>query len=193
MLSKFICDRSWHFLLHSFIPVIYLLFFLPEALWRCSFHSPSRFVRIVFFFLLIHLTGVSCFFFFKFFFILSSLASLFNRSAVRFWSSLFLVYLVSTRVISIPSCPLYSSFIALQPPRFTWCSLFLFSTGVLSYSFWSVKLLFHILQPTKVLAMFLVPLAERSVLNFVHLRCVISSSFATSQGSLVSLICQRSN
>ena len=41
--------------------------------------------------------------------------------------------------------------------------------------------------------MVLVPLAERSVLNFVHLRRVISSSFATSQGSLVSLVCQRSN
>ena len=49
MLSKPICGRSWHFLLHSVIPMIYLLFFLPEALWRCSFHSPSRFVRIVFF------------------------------------------------------------------------------------------------------------------------------------------------
>ena len=29
------------------------------------------------------------------------------------------------------------------------CSLLLFSTGVLSYSFWSVKLLFHVLQPTR--------------------------------------------
>ena len=47
-------------------------------------------------------------------FILSSLASLFNRSVVRIWYSLFLIYLVSTRVISIPSCPLCSSFIALQ-------------------------------------------------------------------------------
>ena len=36
----------------------------------------------------------------------------------------FLSHLVSTGVVSIPSCPLYSSFIALQPPRFTWCSLF---------------------------------------------------------------------
>ena len=62
----------------------------------------------------------------QFLFILSSLASLFNRSAVRICSSLFLVYLVSTRVVPIPSCPLYSSFIALQPPRFKWCSLFLF-------------------------------------------------------------------
>ena len=49
MLSKLICGRSWHFLLHSVIPMIYLLLFLSEALWRCSFHSPSRFVRIVFF------------------------------------------------------------------------------------------------------------------------------------------------
>ena len=41
--------------------------------------------------------------------------------------------------------------------------------------------------------MVLVPLAERSAVNFVHLRRVISSSFATSQGSMGSLICQRSN
>ena len=108
-------------------------------------------------------------------------------------SFLFLLYLVLTGVLACTSRPLFSSFIALQTPRFTWSSLFLFSTGVLSYSFSSVKLLFHILQPTKVLAMFIVPLAERSVLNFVHLRCAISSSFATSQGSLVSLVCQRSN
>ena len=46
---------------------------------------------------------------FQFLFILSSLASLFNRSVVRIWSSLFLIYLVSTRVV-----PLCSSFKALQ-------------------------------------------------------------------------------
>ena len=37
-------------------------------------------------------------------FILSSFASLFNRSAVWICSSLFLGYLVSTKVVSIPSC-----------------------------------------------------------------------------------------
>ena len=72
---------------------------------------------------------------FQVLFILSSLASLFNRSAVRICSPLFLVYLVPIRAGSIPSCPLYSSFIALQPPRFTCCSLFLFSNGVFSTSF----------------------------------------------------------
>ena len=77
-------------------------------------------------------------------FIISSLASLFNRSAVRICSSLFLVYLVSTRVVPIPSCPLYSSFIALQPPRFKWCSLFLFSTAMLSISFNSIVLFFQV-------------------------------------------------
>ena len=76
-------------------------------------------------------------------FILSSLASLFNRSAVQICSSLFLVYLVSTRVVPIPSCPLYSSFIALQPPRFTWCTLFLFSTAMLSIVFNSVVFFQH--------------------------------------------------
>ena len=84
-------------------------------------------------------------------FALSSLASLFNRSAVRICSSLFLVYLVSTRVVPIPSCPLYSSFIALQPPRFTWCSLFLFSTAVLSIVFNSVVFFLSTFQPLKVL------------------------------------------
>ena len=53
-------------------------------------------------------------------FILSSLASLFNRSAIRFWSSSFLVYLVSTRVVPILSCPLYSSFITFQPLKVLW-------------------------------------------------------------------------
>ena len=101
-------------------------------------------------FLLIHLTGVLRHLF-KFFFILSSLASLFNRSAVRICSSLFLVYLVSTRMVSIPSCPLYSSFIGLQPPRFTWCSLFLFSTTVLSIVFNSVVFFLSTFQPLKVL------------------------------------------
>ena len=62
-----------------------------------------------------------------------------------------------------------------------------------AFIFLLIRLLFHILQPTKVLAMVLVPLVERNVVNFDHLRRVISSSFATSQGSLVSLVCQRSN
>ena len=38
----------------------------------------------------------------------------------------FLSHLVLTGVVSDSSCPLYSSFVALQPPRFKWCSLFLF-------------------------------------------------------------------
>ena len=84
-------------------------------------------------------------------FILSSLASLFNRSVVRIWSSLFLVYLVSTRVFLIPSCPWYSSFIALQPPRFTCSSLFLFSTAVFSIVFNSVVFFLSTFQPLKVL------------------------------------------
>ena len=88
---------------------------------------------------------------FQVLFILSSLASLFNRSDVRIWSSLFFIYLVSTRVVSIPSCPLYSSFIALHPPRFTWCSLFLFSTIVLSVVFNSIVLFISSFQPLKVL------------------------------------------
>ena len=52
-------------------------------------------------------------------------------------------YLVSTRVVAIPSCSLCSSFTALQPPTLTWCSLFLFSTGMLSISFNSIVLFFQ--------------------------------------------------
>ena len=140
VLSKLICGRSWHFLLHSVIPMIYLLFFLLEALWCCSFHSIISNCEDRFLFVLIHLTGV-LHHLFKFVFIVSGLISLFNRSAVRFWSSLFLVSLVSTTVISLPSCPLYSSFIALQPssPRNVPCSFFLTdclqSRSSLLYSF----------------------------------------------------------
>ena len=60
-------------------------------------------------------------------------------------------HLVLTRVVPIPSCPLYSSFIALQPPRFTWCSLFLFSTAVLSIVFNYVMFFVSTFQPIKVL------------------------------------------
>ena len=49
MPSKFNCGRSWHFLLHSFIPMVYLIFVLPEALWCSALHKSPRFVRIMFF------------------------------------------------------------------------------------------------------------------------------------------------
>ena len=77
----------------------------------------------------------------------------FNRSVVSSLQVLFILSSlasVSTRVVPIPSCPLYSSFIALQPPRFTWCSLFLFSTTVLSIVFNSVVFCLSIFQPFKV-------------------------------------------
>ena len=60
MLSKLICGRSWHFLLHSVIPMIYLLLFLSEALWCCSFQSSSWFMKIIIFPLFILLTGELC-------------------------------------------------------------------------------------------------------------------------------------
>ena len=61
MLSKLICGKSWHFLLHYVIPMIYLLFFISEALWGCSRWPIISFCQDHVFFLLIHLTGVSCF------------------------------------------------------------------------------------------------------------------------------------
>ena len=78
----------------------------------------------------------------------------FNRSVMfsaKFFSSYQVSQFFSTRVVPIPSCPLYSSFIALQPPRFKWCSLFLFSTAVLSIVFNSVVLFLSTFQPLKVL------------------------------------------
>ena len=65
VLSKIICGRSCHFLLNSFFSIIYLLFFLPEALCCCSFQSSSRIEDFVLS-MLIHLTGVLCHLF-KFF------------------------------------------------------------------------------------------------------------------------------
>ena len=102
------------------------------------------------FFVLIHLTRVLCHLF-KFFSTYQVLHLFFNWSVVRILSSVFLVYLVSTRVVPIPSCPLYLSFIALQPPRFTWCFLFLFSIAVLSIVFNSVVFFLSTFQPLKVL------------------------------------------
>ena len=90
---------------------------------------------------------------------------------------------------SVVVIDLYRSlYISFQPE----CWLNSFRSHSFSISFkpeWfrsnSHSLIFSILvfQPTKILAMFLVPLAEWSMLNIVHLRRVISSSFATSQGS----------
>ena len=124
------------------------------------FLSLSCFNRSGFEFYLVHYTLDSCFCNLQVLFILSSLASLFNRSVVRIWYSLFLIYLVSTRVISIPSCPLCSSFIALQLQG---------SHDVPCFSFLSECYQF------------------RSTL------LCSSFNFSTSQGSLVSLVCQRSN
>ena len=79
MLSKLICGRSWHFLLHFVIP---FHFFISSGgiVMLCS--SPiTLFCQGHVIFLLIHLTGVSCPFF-QVLFILSSFASLFYRIAV---------------------------------------------------------------------------------------------------------------
>ena len=45
MLSKFNCDRSCHFLLRSFVPMIYLWFFHPEALCCRSFQPIISFCQ----------------------------------------------------------------------------------------------------------------------------------------------------
>ena len=101
---KLFCGRSWHFLLHSSISIIYLLFFCfggivmllfsthhLVCLRSCSFHD-CPFNRSV----------VSSA---QVLFILSSLTSIFNRSAIQICSSLFLF---SNGVFSASSSPLYS-------------------------------------------------------------------------------------
>ena len=102
VLSKLNCGRSWHFLLHSVIAMIYLLFFVLEALRCCSFHPSSHFVKDCVLFMIVHLTGVLCPFA-QVPFALSSLASLLNRSASRICSYLllFLNGLLSTSFISV--------------------------------------------------------------------------------------------
>ena len=49
VLSKLICGRSWHFLLHSVIPMIDLLLFLPEALCCCFHQVSSHLLKFMFY------------------------------------------------------------------------------------------------------------------------------------------------
>ena len=62
-----------------------------------------------------------------------------------------------------------------------------------SNSFLSIVLVIHSFATSKVHMVFLVSIFYCSALNCVQLRCVLSFNFSTSQGSLVSLIRQRSN
>ena len=67
--------------------------------------------------------------------ILSSFASLFYRSAVCILSFSFLAYSVSTGVVTCPSLSLELFIHGFATPKFSQCSLFLFSNGVFSTSF----------------------------------------------------------
>ena len=62
-----------------------------------------------------------------------------------------------------------------------------------SNSFLSIVLVILSFATSKVHMVFLVYIFYRSALNCVQPRCVLSFNFSTSQGSLVSLFCQRSN
>ena len=104
VLSKLICGRSWHFLLQYVIPMIYLLFFLPEALWCCSLHSSSRIEDHVLF-MHIQITEVLCHLF-------------------KFFSSYQVLHLFSTGVLSEFVLPC-SSFLT---ECFQLCSSSLFSS-----------------------------------------------------------------
>ena len=159
MPSKFNCGRSCHFLFHSIIPMIYLLFFLPGALWCCSRWPIISFSQDHVIFLLIHLTGVLC-----------SHSSSFH--------------LIKFCISFQPEC--CSNLIFLVP-----CLSRFNQSG--SNSFLSMVLVFHSFATSKVHMVFLVSLFYRSALNCVQLCYVLSFNFSTSQGSLVSLIGQRSN
>ena len=75
----------------------------------------------------------------------------FQPKCYRNWSLSFLVHLVSTGVLACTSRPLFSSFIALQTPKFTWCSLFSVYYGVLSIHLSLLCHFFRFVQPRKVL------------------------------------------
>ena len=62
-----------------------------------------------------------------------------------------------------------------------------------SNSFLSIVHVIHSFATSKVHMVFLVSIFYHSALNCVQLRCVLSFNFSTSQGSLVSLFCRRSN
>ena len=58
MLFQFICRRSCLFFSILFFRWSICYSVIPEALWYCSLWPSSRFVKIMFFPLLVHLTGV---------------------------------------------------------------------------------------------------------------------------------------
>ena len=153
-------------------------------------------------FVLIHLTGVLCSHSSSF--ILSSFASLFNLSAVwnpsyplchSFNSSGGSVLLISSSII--PSSQVHVQFLpftvgVLSKLYHSYSFLSRFNQSGFN-SFLSIVLVIHSFATSKVHMVFLVSIFYRSALNCVQLRCVLSFNFSTSQGSLVSLICQRSN
>ena len=155
VLSKFFCGRSWHFLLHYVIPMIYLLFFLPEALWCCSRWPIISFCQDHVIFLLIHLTEVLCSHSSSF--ILLSFASLFNLSAVwnpsyplchSFNSSGGSVLFISSSILSFSQ--VHVLFLPCSTgvlPEFFLSHLVL--TGVVSNSILSIKLLIHVFATFK--------------------------------------------
>ena len=96
----------------------------------------------------------------------------------KFFSSYPVLHLFSTRVLSKFVLPC-SLFISFQPEWFN--------------PFLSIVLVIHSFATSKVQMVFLVSIFYRSALNCIQLRCVLSFKFSTSQGSLVSLFCRRSN
>mgnify|MGYP005815193367 CR=1 FL=1 len=118
VLSKLICGRSWHFpspfcysndlsSIPSFEGNVMLLSSLIIS--NCEDHV---------LFVLIHLTRVLCHLF-KFFHLIKFCLS-FQPECCQNYIILIHSYLVSTRVLPIPSCLLYSKFIAFQPLKVLW-------------------------------------------------------------------------
>ena len=108
-----------------------------------------------------------------------------------------LIHLTGVLCSLLSSFHLIKSCISFQPEC---CPNLFFFVPCLSHfnqsgsnSFLSIVLVIHSFATSKVHMVFLVSIFYNTALNCVQLRCVLSFNFSTSQGSLVSLLCRRSN
>ena len=108
-----------------------------------------------------------------------------------------LIHLTGVLCSLLSSFHLIKSCISFQPEC---CPILIFLVPCLSCfnqsgsnSFLSIVLVIHSFATSKVHMVFLVSIFYNTALNCVQLRCVLSFNFSTSQGSLVSLFCRRSN
>ena len=148
--------------------------FVPEALWCCSLRPTTRSAKIMFFSILIQLTGVLCTLF-KF---LSSyqVLHLFSTGVPpKFWHSCSLA-ISWYRCVSIflsfvkPLFHVFATFKVLQ------CSLFLFANGVFAILFISIVLFLSICSTSQGSMVSLICLTRVSSKCFHSFVCFIPSS-----------------